>query len=284
LERLPARDAGLAVLVALVWGMGYVVAKAGMDHFPPILLMALRFTVTALALGWLAGPLGGNLPRLFAISVVGAALQYSLTFSGLNGVDAGLAALVMQLEVPFLVLLGAVLLGERPSTLKWVGIAVAFGGVALLTGEVRLEGGFGPIFLLISGAFSWALGQVLVRGVAGMSGLSVTAWIALLASPQLFVASAIFETGQIEAIRTAGPGVWAAVLYLGVVMTALGYYIWNGLLLRHEVGKVAPFLLMLPVFTVIGGILFLREPLDGARLAGGAVVLTGVAIITLARR
>ncbi len=283
-DRLPPKDIAMAVAVALIWGMGYVVAKGGMAHFPPILLMALRFTVTALALVWFAGPPHGNLPRLVVVSVIGAAIQYSLTFSGVNGVDAGLAALVMQLEVPFLVILGAVLLGEQPSLRKWVGIAIAFGGVALIAGQVRFSGEWSSVLMLVGGALSWAMGQVLVRGLKGLSGLSVTAWIAVLAAPQLFLMSALFETGQIAAIRSAGPEVWGAALYLGLVMTALGYALWNGLILRHEVGRVAPWLLLMPIFSVAGGVIFLGETPEIGRLIGGLVVLAGVAVITLERR
>lgn len=278
---LSARDMGLAVLVALIWGMGFVVAKGGMAHFPPILLMALRFAVTALALAWFLGPVGGNLPRLMMISVVGAAIQYALTFTGVKGLGAGLSALVVQLEVPFLVMLGALLLGERPGVVKWIGIMIAFVGVALIAAREQFIGSLLPVVLVMGGAFFWALGQVLVRGLKGMTGLSVTAWTAVLATPQLFLLSALFETGQIEAIKTADLAAWSAALYLGLVMTTLGYFLWNSLILRNEVGKVAPFLLLLPVFSVIGGVVFLGEALTLSRLAGGAVVLTGVALITL---
>jgi drug/metabolite transporter (DMT)-like permease len=283
-SRLPAADIARAVAVALIWGMGYVIAKGAMAAFPPILLMAFRFAVTAALLGWVAGPLRGNLPRLIAMSVVGAAIQYSLTFTGVSGVDAGLAALVMQLEVPFLVLLGALFLGERPGLRRWLGMAVAFAGVGLIAGQVRFEGEWIFLVMLAGGAFSWASGQVMVRGIRGMEGLAVTAWTAVLATPQLFLVSFLFEDGQAEAIAAAGPGVWAAVVYLGVVMTALGYWLWNTLLLRHEVGRVAPYLLLMPMFSVMGGVLFLGESPSIGQLAGGAVVLIGVAIITVERR
>ncbi|MDT8857836.1 EamA family transporter [Paracoccaceae bacterium Fryx2] len=281
--RLSARDTGLAVLVALIWGMGFVVAKAGMAHFPPILLMALRFAITALALVWFAGPPRGNLRRLLAVSVVGATIQYSLTFTGVKGLGAGLSALVVQLEVPFLVVFGALLLREKVTLRKWLGIAVAFGGVGLIASGEQFTGSIVPIALVMGGACFWALGQVMVRGIVGMSGLAVTAWIALLATPQLFVMSALFETGQVAALRNAGPEVWGAALYLGLVMTAFGYFLWNTLILRHEVGAIAPFLLLLPVFSVLGGVVFLGEQLEPLRLLGGAVVLAGVGLITLAK-
>ena len=280
---MSARDMGLAVLVALIWGMGFVVAKGGMSHFPPILLMALRFAITALALVWFAGPVGDNLPRLLLISVVGASIQYALTFTGVQGLGAGLSALVVQLEVPFLILLGALLLGERPGVMKWIGILIAFAGVGLIAANERFSGSLLPVALVMAGAFFWALGQVLVRGLKGMTGLSVTAWTALLATPQLVLISSFFETGQIEAIRTADLAAWGAALYLGLVMTTLGYFLWNSLILRNEIGRVAPFLLLLPVFSVIGGIAFLGEVPTWSRALGAVVVLSGVALITLPR-
>ena len=282
--QLPMRDALLALLVAAIWGMGYVVAKGAMAHFPPIFLMALRYLVAASVLVWFAGPLNGQFPRLLGISVVGATAAYSLTFTGVDGVDAGLGALIVQLEVPFMVLFAALIFGERPGWRQGIGIAIAFVGVALIAGQVRLEGEGRAVFLLIAGAATWALGQVNLRGLRGMSGLSVTAWLAILAAPQLFIVSALFETGQWQAAATAGPMTWAAVFYLGLAMSCLGYLIWNSLILRHEVGSVAPFVLMLPLFSVVGGIVFLGERPDWGQLVGGLIVLAGVALITLRPR
>lgn len=282
--QLPLRDALLALLVAAIWGMGYVVAKGAMAHFPPVFLMALRYLVAASVLVWFAGPLNGQFPRLLGISVVGATMAYALTFTGVDGVDAGLGALIVQLEVPFMVLFAALFFGERPGWRQGIGIAIAFVGVALIAGQVRLEGEGRAVLFLIAGAATWALGQVNLRGLRGMSGLSVTAWLAILAAPQLFIVSALFERGQWQAAATAGPMTWAAVLYLGLLMSCLGYLIWNSLILRHEVGRVAPFVLMLPLFSVVGGIVFLGERPGWGQLFGGLIVLAGVALITLRPR
>jgi O-acetylserine/cysteine efflux transporter len=274
----------MALLVPLIWGMGFVFAKAAIGHFPPILLMALRFTLTAAVLVWFVPVPRGNLLRLFLIAIVAAAIQYSLTFTGLKRLDAGIAALIVQLEVPFLVLLGALLLGERPSAQKWLGIGVAFLGVALIAGGGRLDGALVPMLLVVGGAFMWALGQAFIRMLKGIDGRTVTAWIAVFAAPQLFAMSALFETGQVTALAAAGWVVWGAVIYLGLVMTALGYMLWNTLIRAHDVSRVAPFLLLLPVFSAAGGALFLGERLGTSDLAGGAVVILGVALVTLERR
>jgi len=276
-------DYAMGVAVPLVWGTGFVFAKAAIEHFPPILLMSFRFMVTAAVLVWFVRPPFGLLRRIFGIAIVAAAIQYSLTFNGLRGLDASVAALVVQLEVPFLVLIGVVALKEQPSLRKWIGIALAFGGVGLIAGEPRLEGAWIPLLMVVAGAFSWAVGQALVRTLQGIDGLTVTAWVAVCAAPQLLVISLIFEDNHIAAIRSADWVVWGAVIYLGLIMTALGYAFWYSLIRRHPVSLVAPFLLLLPVFIVCGGVLFLGESLTSLILLGGVVVIAGVAFILFER-
>ena len=274
----------MALTVPLVWGMGLVLAKGAIDQFPPILLMGFRFTLTALLLVWFVPIPRKNLVWLFFTAIVASAIQYSLTFTGLKGLDTGVAALIVQLEVPFLVILGAVLLGEKPEARKWVGIVIAFVGVALIANPNTFNGSLIAVARVIGGALSWALGQIMIRRMKDIAGLTVTAWIAVFAAPQLFVMSALFESGQAQAIQQAKPIVWVAVAYLGIVMTAFGYFLWNTLIRRHDVGRVAPFLLLLPLYASLGGMLFLGERPTVNSLLGGAVILMGVGIITIQRK
>jgi O-acetylserine/cysteine efflux transporter len=264
--------------------------------------MALRFAVTAVILVWFVKPPLGQVGKIFGIAIISAAIQYSLTFTGLKGLDVSVTALVVQLEVPFLVILGAILLKEQPGLRKWLGIAISFAGVGLIAGEPQLGGAWVSMFLVIGGAFTWSIGQVLVRTLKGLDGLTILAWVAVCATPQLFVMSAIFETGVVGASLSEVPGklleapghlvglmrsasltVWLAVIYLGVIMNGLGYGLWYTLVSRHPVSQVAPFLLLLPVFSTIGGVMFLNESLSWQVALGGAIVLAGVAAIVLER-
>lgn len=282
-QRLSLLDIGLGLGVALLWGMGVVFAKAALEHFPPILLMAFRFAVTALVLVWIVTPPRGQMRALFWIAFVSAAIQYSLTFTGLVRLDASIALLVVQLEVPFLVLIGAIFLGEHTTLRKWAGIALAFGGVALIAGEPKVASAWGAVLMVVGGALAWAVGQAMVRRLHEVDGLTVTAWVAVMATPQLLVMSLIFESDHIAAIRTAPPIVWIAVAYLGLIMTAIGYGMWYTLVRRNPISQVAPFLLLLPVWGIAGSHLFLGESLAPIALLGGALVIGGVAFIVFDR-
>ena len=272
-------DMALGLGVAFVWGLGLVFAKAAISHSPPILLMAFRFSVTATALVWFIKPSGGQLRMLFLISFISATLQYSLTFTGLAGLDASATALIVQLEIPFLVLIGAIFLKESPGWRRWIGITIAFFGVYQITGEPRIGNALWSVALVIGGGLTWATGQAMVRQLKNISGLTVAAWISILAFPQLFIMSAIFETGQFQAIQSAGWVVWSTVAYLGLIMTALGYYMWYTLIRRTPVSEAAPYLLALPLFPLAGGWFFLGEIATTQTLLGGGIIISGVALI-----
>ena len=281
MQQFTPKQTIMALFVPLLWGLGFVFAKGAINHFPPILLMAFRFSLTALVLVWFTPLPFGKFFQLFKIAIVAAAIQYSLTFTGVKGLEAGLASIIVQLEVPFLVILGALLLREKPGYKKWIGIAISFVGVATMSQQDELSGSFISIALVLGGCFAWARGQVMIRKLKDVSGMQVTAWIAVFAAPQLFFMSAVFEDGQVEAIRTANPLVWWTVLYLGLIMTCLGYYFWNTLIRHHDVSKVAPFLLLLPVFSVLGGNVFLGEAITLEKFYGGATILLGIGVIVL---
>ena len=270
-----------AISVAIIWGMGFVIAKAAMEHFSPILLMALRFTLTALCMIWFFRPDPKLFNKLFWIAFVSAAIQYSLTFTGVSGIDASTAALLIQLEVPFAILLAAVVLGDKLTIRQGVGVSLAFCGAILIVGEPKLANNMRYVLMVIGGGFAWSLGQIMIKMMGVSGGFSLISSVAVFAAPQLFIASYLLEDNQIDQIITASPAAWAAVVYLGLVMTALGYAMWYRLLGLYDVNMVMPFLLLLPVASVVGGYLFLDEILTNKIAIGGLLALAGVAIITL---
>ena len=276
-------DIVFAVAVAVIWGMGFVIAKAAMSHFSPILLMALRFTLTALCLVWFFRPPRRLFKNLFWIALVSAAIQYSLTFNGVRGIDASTAALLVQLEVPFGLLLAWLAFGDRISIKQTIGMVIAFTGAILIIGEPKLSGDLIYAFMVIGGAFTWAVGQIMIKKLGNPGGFMLISSVALFATPQLYIASFLFESNQIEQIQNATLPAWGAVVYLGLIMTALAYALWYRLLGLYSVNQVMPFLLLLPVTSVIGGIIFLGESLTTKIALGGLLALSGVALITIRR-
>jgi O-acetylserine/cysteine efflux transporter len=280
---MKAIDILLAVLVATIWGLGFTLAKFGLGQFPPMLLMALRFTLTAIVLVWFVKPPWRLTGWIFLIALISGTIQYSLTFNGLVRLDASTAVLIIQLEVPFAALLATLFLREHFGWHRFVGLLLAFGGIILIVGEPRATPDLVGVLFVVGGAFTFAAGQVMVRAIGKVGGFTLIAWVAVFTAPQLFVASYLFETDQIEAIRNADIRAWAVIAYLGLVMTAIGYAIWYHLLGVYPVNQVMPFLLLLPVMSVIFSIVLLGESPTLFILGGGALVILGVAITVFER-
>jgi O-acetylserine/cysteine efflux transporter len=266
------------MLVAVIWGTGVVITKAAITDFPPILLMFFRFALSAFVLVWFVPIPLGSFPKLLILSTLGGAVQYSLTFTGLKNLDATVTALLLQLEVPLLVLVGAVALRERPGMKRCLGIALAFAGAAIMAGEPRLSAAYGSMFLVLGGALAWATSQALVRNLA-LEGRTITAWFAVLTTPQLLIASLLFETDQIGIVTRAGPSLWLVVIYLGLIMTVVGDTTWNGLVRRYPISTLAPFLLLQPVVSAAEAVIFLGEQITARIVLGGAIVIAGVSAI-----
>jgi len=272
----------IALIVPLTWGFGFAFAKAGLGHFPPLLLMGLRFVLAALLLVWFVPIPRGHLWTLCWISFIAATLQYGLTFSGLARMAATPAVLLVQSEVIFGVIIAAILLGERPSLRQFLGIVAGLGGVAVILDAPALEEQWIGVMLVLSGALIWAFGQVLIRRIEGaLTGFQLTAWIGVMAGPQMLLASLLIDGDPLPAIKAAPIEAWMTVVYLGVVMTALGYSAWYYVLGRYPVPMVMPVLLLLPVAAIFGAVTMLGEVPDPTVLAGGLVVIFGVGAVII---
>jgi len=274
----------LAASVPLVWGIGFTLAKAGMNEFPPLFLMGLRFSLASLVLVWFVSLPHGQLKQIFWISFVGSTLQYGLTFTGLSMIDASLAIIIIHLEVPFAVLLAALFLKDKPGRQRIFGMLISFGGIVLIAGQPSLREQMPAILLTTSGALMWAVGQIMVKRLENPpSGFALTAWIGVFSGPQMILGSFIIEESQLKSLAQASWIGWGAILYLALIMTALGYGIWYRVLSRNPVSKVMPVMLLLPVFTIISSMFLLGERPTPTIFLGGAVVIGGVSLIVLTK-
>ena len=99
--------------------------------------------------------------------------------------------------------------------------------------------------------------------------------------PQMLLASLLLDGNPLPVIAEAPVSAWLTVLYLGLVMTVIGYSAWYYVLARYPVPVVMPLLLLLPVAAILGAVSWLGEVPDSMVLVGGAVVIAGVAMVII---
>ena len=267
----------LALIVPITWGLGFTLAKIGMEQFSALLIMSIRFGIAGLVLVWFTKPPWGHMREIFIVALIGSTIQYGLTYNGLKGIDASTAAILVQLEGPILALMGTILLKEKLGLTRAFGMGLAFAGVFIIAGEPRLEGHIDSVLLLVAGSAVWAVAQIMISRLKGLSGITILAWVAIMATPQMLLASFIIEDGQWQAITTASLLDWSIIFYLAFIMTVLGYSVWYHLLSSVDVSKVSPFLMLLPITSIIAGMILLDEKFTKAMAIGGVMIMIGVA-------
>ena len=278
------RDILIAISVPILLGFGFVIAKPAMEYFPPYLLMGMRFTIPALILVWWFPIPKGLFLDLFKVSFIGNTLQYGLTYNGLNIIDASSAVLLIQLEVPFGILIAFFLLKEIPSIKNIIGLVIAFFGVFILTGAPNLEGKYFGVLLTLSGAFTWSLGAVMAKPLSKKIGaFALMTWLAVFSGPMLILISAIVNGNPIQYILIANFNSWLTVLYLGFFMQPAAYGAWYYVLSKYPVNKVMPVLLLLPITGLITAIFLLGEDPPKQVFLGGTVIVLGVGMILFSK-
>ncbi|APE30244.1 EamA family transporter [Halomonas aestuarii] len=277
---MPLRDLALGLAVIIIWALNIIVIKLGVAELPPLLLTTLRFALVALLLVPFHPVARHQLPFLLLLSVTFGSLHFALLFIGLGQAEAGTGALLVQMGTPFATLLAVVFLKERLGPRRLVGLALSFAGVAVLAGGPTLPSPL-PTALLLASALGWAISQLLIKRGPPVPPLALAGWIALFATPQVALGSWWFEQGQWQALGTAGWAGWGAVFYTAVMSSIVAYGLWYGLLRRHPVNRVVPLTLLMPVLAVLLGVVVLGDSLGVHKLAGGGLVIAGLALIVL---
>lgn len=275
----------LAVLVAAVWGVNFVVIEIGLDHFPPLLLSALRFLVAALPAVFFVGR-----PKVAWkwILGVGAALgigKFGLLFTGMAaGMPAGLSSLVLQVQAVFTAVLAAVVLRERPGRVRALGMAVALAGIGVAAVERGISGPVTGFVLVVAAAACWGVSNVLTRKAAPPDALNFMVWVCTVPVLPLFALSLLLEGPErdLAALRALDWSGAAVIAYVAWISTVFGFVAWSHLLRRYPASSVAPFSLLVPVFGMSSAALVLGESVSGLRWLAAVLLVGGVALTSLA--
>ncbi|WP_227370212.1 DMT family transporter [Halomonas sp. M20] len=277
---MPLRDLLLGLVVIAIWALNIIVIKVGVADMPPLLLMTLRFMLVAVLVVPFARIDRNQLPWLLLLSVTFGGLHFPLLFIGMGQAEAGTGALLVQMGTPFATLLAAAFLKERLDLRRWLGLVLSFAGIIVLAGGPSLPAPL-PTALLLASAFFWAVSNMLIKVAPPIAPFTLAGWIALFAIPQVALGSWIFENDQLAALSRAGWAGWGAVLYTAIMSSIVAYTLWYRLLQKHPVSRVVPLTLLMPVFAVLLGMWLLGDPLGINKLAGGIMVILGLAIINI---
>jgi drug/metabolite transporter (DMT)-like permease len=283
-------------LVYFFWGSTYLGIDIAVEHIPPALMCGIRFSIAGVFMLAFCGLRGRKIhyrpAQLGQMAVVGVLLLMggNLTLSyAEKSVASGLAALIVAITPLWFLVLDSLLLGDHHIAVRGkVGLVLGGAGlVVLLWPDLIATSTLGRVQLwasisLLGGSFSWALGSVLAKKWKSpeIDPFSATAWQMIAAGGANFLVAFVLGDPSRAVWTARGVG---ATLYLVVFGSWVGYtaYIW---LLNHvPTSKVSTYAYVNPVVAVFLGWLVLHERVDAYILAGSAVVVASVALVTSAQ-
>jgi drug/metabolite transporter (DMT)-like permease len=284
-----------ALLAVVFWGVSFVATKAVVREISPFALILLRAALgSALMLAVLAArrvpllPPRATWPMLGLMGFVGVAFHQLLQAFALTLTSAVHTGWLIGLTPVWSALLARAVLGERFSWPKVIGVAMGFAGAAVVVTGGRWDAGLlalpstrGDLLVLLS-TLNWAVYSVLGRGVIRDLGATRATSGAMLAGLILLLPTALAPQARagLGALDMSG---WAAVFFLGICCSGLGYLFWYRALETMEASRVGALLYLEPLVTLAAGAWLLGEPVRAATWLGGLLLLAGVGLVQRAR-
>jgi O-acetylserine/cysteine efflux transporter len=279
-------DVGLAVAVAVIWGLAFVASRLALDELSPALMTAMRFAIAALPCLFVRRP---NVPWrvLIAISAtlfLGQFLAQSWAIA--HGVPVGLASVIVQSQALFTVAFAVLAFREIPTRMQIAGIGVAAIGLLMISGTVGFDFSVGAFAVLMISPVSFAIGNLLLRQARDVPMFDLFAWLCLV--PPLPLLALAFAADGPRATWSAlvhmSPTGWVSMLFVGAISTSIAYWLWGRLLRDHTAAQVVPFALLVPFVGAAASTLVFGERFGPLRLSGMVIVVAGIAIMLLSKR
>jgi O-acetylserine/cysteine efflux transporter len=279
-------DVCIALLVAVIWGLGFVVSRLALDEFSPVLMTTLRFVIAAVPCLFVRKP-DVSWPLLAAISFTLFLGQFLAQAFGIaHGVPVGLSSVIVQSQALFTIAFAVIVFGERPTPMQTVGIGVATFGMLMICGTVGYDFSIGAFAVLLISPISFAIGNLLLRQAQGVPMFDLFAWLCLTSAVPLFALVLIADgpAPTWHALAQMSVTGLLCMLALGGVSTSIAYWLWGRLLRDYPAAQVVPFALLVPFVGAFASSIAFHEKFGPLRLGGMLTVVGGIAIMLLSRR
>lgn len=284
---MSVRELVVLLIMCVVWGFHFIVIKIAVTEIPPMFYAAMRMTLVAVMMTPFLRWRPGQMLRVLGGGLCLGAVNYSLMFTGMKFATASTAAIAIELYVPFATILSILFLGDSLGWRRGLGIALAFGGVAIVAlgqaedsgPEARIGLGVG---LVAAGAFMEAIGAVFVKRATAFKPHELLAWFGVIGTIALWICTFLLEDGQGAALAAADKTmIIGAILYSAIVASIFAHSAYYWLLQRLPVSVVAPSVLLTTVLAVFFGVMLLGDPFGPRMIIGGLMTLAGVGVVLL---
>jgi drug/metabolite transporter (DMT)-like permease len=277
------------LVLAAIWGASFLFMRIAAPEFGPIPLMLVRCAVGALVLmpvllvgrsrQALVTALRASGWRIAFIGLLSSAIPFVLFGFAALSLNAGFSSILNATAPMFGALIGYAAFGERLTAWRIAGLVIGMAGVTVLSWEHATfrEGGSGWAILACLGAtFCYGgVGNLAKRLLVGVDPMLTAAGSLLSAALALLVPGILLWPADMPP-----PSAWGNAIALGAISSGFAYLLYYRLIAHLSPTAALSVTYLIPVFGVFWGWLFLGESIDALMLAGGLVVLLGIALTT----
>lgn len=271
----------VAVTIACVWGLNFSIIKLGVSEMDPLILTGLRFTfATFPVIFFVRKP---QVP-LFILALYGITFGVGvwgmLTLSIHLGLSAGMSSVILQSSTFISALFGVFFLKEVLSTTRKIGLLVSILGLIIIflieDGSITL---LGAVFAGFA-AFSFSIINLIIKTVVIKDMFAFVVWSCIFAPIPLFALSLITNgtDGFYHLANNINYLSAFSVLFQAYPVTVLGYWLWNKLLAQYPISTMAPLTLLVPMFGLLGSVIFYGEQVGTIKLIAVFLILFGIFI------
>jgi O-acetylserine/cysteine efflux transporter len=290
LSSLRPAHMALALLIVAIWGTNFVVIKVGLRDFEPFHFALMRFAFCAVPFIFFIRRPEVPWRWLVLYGVLLGAGQFGLLYYAMHAdISPGLASLVIQTQVPFTIVLSVLAFHEKVGRTAIVGTLLAAAGLGLIGWHLDATVTARGVALVLGAALCWACANIIVKKASLESGhkidmLGFIVWSSVFAVPPLLLMTLAFEGAgrTLQALSAAHLDAWGAMAWQAIGNMLFAFAAWSWLLTRYDAAVISPYALLVPVFGMGSSAILLGEPLPAWKFYAAALVLGGIALITLA--
>jgi len=274
------------IAVVLIWGANFTILKIALDNFNPYELLFSRLFLVSITLAPFISKIQKQEIKyiiLCSLLLIGGhfmLLYLSLEFS----TNVSAIALMLQLSVPFSLILASLFFKDHLTYTQTAGLIIAFGGIILLFYSPSMFNNITALALALLSAFCLGLYFIFSKKIKHLSPLEIIAYMSIVALPFTYIAM-ILNDGSISNIISTKPiSAWVSLLYATFLGTMLAHTLWAWLVRHQALSFISPFLLLIPLTTVCASWILVDEIITLDFVITATIVVFGLFLVFISRK
>lgn len=281
------RDFSLAILITAIWGVNFSVIKIGLSSMDPFTLAGLRFLLCALPLVFFIKKPDVSMKYVAAYGLTFGVGLWGMVSLGIHfGVSAGMASLILQMSAFLTIIMGVLFLKDNIDRIKILGFIIAIVGIGFIAtvtdGSVTVLG----LALVLLGALAMSVTTIIVKISGAKRIFAFLIWSSLFSPIPLFIL-AYFTQGQdvfTDFVDHVDGKAIFSILFQVYPTTLFGYWVWNSLIEKYQVSRVAPLSLLVPIFGLLGSFFIFNEQIGAEKIIAGVLIMVGLLASTFSHK